>query len=93
MAVLQLILHEADLPYVASKRICFLNDTKFSCIYRLVIEIIEYSYVSTSQYCSFSFFYLLKHSLLKKITSAFINNHAELPSLKPSFIFHFFSSN
>ena len=41
MAVLQLILHEADLPYVASERICFLNDTKFSFIYRLLIEIID----------------------------------------------------
>ena len=56
MEVLQLILHEADLPYVASKRIHFLNDTKFSCIYSLVIEIIEYSYVSTSSHIAVSHF-------------------------------------
>ena len=68
MTVLQLILHDADLPYVISKGMCFLSDTKFSCLSLSVVEIVENSYASASpQNCRCSFVYPLMSSVLKKI--------------------------
>lgn len=67
IAVLQLILHGANLPYAVSKGKCFLNDKKFSCLSLTVVEIVENSYASASpQNCRCSFVCPLKHSMLKK---------------------------
>jgi len=68
IAVLQLILHAANLPCMAPKGMCFLNATKSSCLSFPVVNIVEKFYPSASpQTFMCSFVFLLKSSILKKM--------------------------
>lgn len=64
----QLILHAANLPFMAPKGMCFLNATKCSCLAFPVVNIVEKFYPSApTQTFRCSFVFLLKSSILKKM--------------------------